>query len=450
VTGASPGRPGFAAVDLTSLHAVLPLMACDAELSTRYGRFLGRVRALVHPPGVEDVRTVQTDAGPLDVDLGDDDGCRLFYGAAIAAAQEALFVGLLRPADCIVDVGAGFGLTTVGCGRLVAGGEGKGSIHAFEHRAGQRDLLERNLQRNGLTAQVTVHAEAIAGLDPGADRSAGIALDEYLRAHGVSHLDVLRTAAHADALTVLTGATLSLRTAADPIVRVDLGAEQRLGADGLHRLEAAVRALEGCDFAAYTVDCAGVLAAGWPGGESSGAVLAGDTVTVLLVRAGGERENRLRARLPVVSSVGIRVPALHEQPAHTQATPASLPTTVSLITAMAVARLRELDAITGLMSAQLAPPTRGGTEIDGRNVAAAWQEAMQRDDDIFTLQGEIERLLNESETRLREARQFRQEAKALRARYEVIGGQRLREAAIMAREFLARLRARRGAPKRRR
>jgi hypothetical protein len=47
-----------------------------------------------------------------------------------------------------------------------------------------------------------------------------------------------------------------------------------------------------------------------------------------------------------------------------------------------------------------------------------------------------------------EARQIRQEAKQLRARYEVIGGQRLREAAATAQQFLSRLRARRGAPRR--
>jgi hypothetical protein len=118
------------------------------------------------------------------------------------------------------------------------------------------------------------------------------------------------------------------------------------------------------------------------------------------------------------------------------------------VTALAVARLRELDAITSQMSGQLAPRNRDASEVDSQDVAAAWQAAMQHDDDMFTLQSEIERLLKESETRLMEARQIRQEAKQLRARYEVIGGQRLREAASTARQFLSRLRARRGAPRR--
>jgi len=449
VTGVSHGRQATAAVDLTSLHAVLPLMANDAELRTLYSHFLRRIRAAVHPVGAPDIRTVVTDAGPLDVDLGDDAGSRLFYGAAMAAAQEALLGGLLRPADCIVDVGAGFGLTTVGCGRQLAGVGGTGVIYAFEDRPEQRDLLERNLRRNGLTAQVTVRAEAIAVRNPDAEPPAGLGLDERLRAFGVSQLDVLRIAARVDAATVLVGAALSLQAAADPVVRVDLDAE-RLGADGLHGIVAAVRTLAGRGFAVYSVDCAGVLAAGWTGGESSGADLDDGTVMLLFVRAGGERERQVQAQLPVASSAGIRVPALREMPGDAQTAQTPLPTTVPLITAMAVARLRELDAITGLMSSQLVPSTRGGAEVDGREVAAAWQEAMQRDDDIFALQSEIERLLKESETRLQEARQFRQEAKALRARYEVIGGQRLRAAALTAQEFLARLRARRGAPKRRR
>lgn len=432
-------------VDLATLHAIVPLLASDADLCVQYLRFLGRLRASVHPVGIADIRTVDTPAGSLSVDLGDDTGCLLYYGQAQSAAREVLFWSLLRPSDVLADVGAGVGLTTLGAAR--AAGRTAGTVHAFEPRREQRSLLGHNLSQNGLTTQVQVHTDPITGLDQSADRAddqpAPGTLDAVLRARGVACLDAVQIAASADAVPVLDTAVGLLRAAADPIVRVDIEGE-RLGSGGLSKMAERLNALEGDGFVGYGVDWAGVPAWGWRSGQTVAPGLA----TVLVVRPGGQRDEQLQRRLPGATGEGIRAPAQQDQPVDASMQADPLPTTMPLITALAVARLRELDAITELMSAQAAPPVRDSVATDPHDVAASWQAAMQRDDDIFTLQGEIERLLAESDTRLQEARQFRQEAKALRARLEVLGGQRVREVAAAAQQFLLRLRAKRGAPKR--
>jgi len=429
-------------LDLASLHAVVPLLAIDPALSARYRRFLRRVRGAVHPRGVSDVRVVQTALGPLSVDLGDDDGCRLFYGPQQDAAVDALFVGLLRPTDVVAVVGAGCGLTVAAIGRLVLRAEG-GAVHALEDRPALGDLLRENMQRNGLSSLVQIHDAPVTGADHSDDAGVAGSIAASLRAHGVTRLDALHVAASADVVAALQEADGLLKAAVDPLLRLDLDAE-RLGEAGLDRLAASVSSLQERGFAAYTADAAGVLSAGWPA-----ALACTDPPMLLLARTGGDRERFLQSRLPLATPEGMREPLQYESPPH-EAGPLPLPTAVPLMTALAVSRLRELDAITGLMSAQLGAPPRTGPALTSREVAAAWEQAMQRDDDMFTLQSEIERLLKESDIRLQEARQFRQEAKALRARYEVIAGQRLREAGAAARRFLEGLRSRRGAPKRRR
>jgi hypothetical protein len=426
-------------IDLASLHAVVPLLAADADLCVQYLHFLGRMRASMHPVGVADIRTVDMAAGSLTVDLGDDAGCSLYYGPVLLAAREELFASLLRPSDVLADIGAGFGLTTLAAARVLD--QTAGAVHAFEQRPAQRSLLEQNLRQNGLDTQVQVHTDPIMSLDPNDDEPLPASLDTALRAHGADHLDAVRIAASADAASVLDEAAGLLGAAADPIVRVDIDGEP----SGTGGLGERLGALELTGLVGYGVDWAGVPASAWRVGSMVGAGLA----TVLFVRPGGQRDEQLQARLPGATAEGIRSPGPQEQAADAPVQTVPLPTTMPLITALAVARLRELDAITGLMSAQVAPPNRDSAGAAPHTVAAMWQAAMQRDDDIFTLQGEIERLLKESDTRLQDARQFRREAKALRARLEVLGGQRVRDVAAAAQQFLQRLRAKRGAPKRR-
>lgn len=390
------------------------------------------------------MRTVREAGGTLAVDLGTDEGCRFFYGPLPEAASAALFTGLLRPSETLAVVGAGVGLTAIGFGRALraANGVASGVVHVFEPHIGLRELLERNARQQGLTSLVQVHATMLAGPAEGPD-AAGETLDACLGARGVTRLDALHVGASVDAAAVLDGAAGLLGAAPDPLLRLDLDADASAGCVS-ERLVAVVRSLEAGGFVVYAVDAAGVPAVGWPS-----TALGDAAMSLLLVRSGGDRERMLAARLPHATTEGVRAPH-HGPPAPGAAQTPSLPNAMPLITALAVSRLRELDAITSLMSVQLAPPGRNAADLSTREVAAAWEQAMQRDDDMFTLQSEIERLLKESDTRLQEARQFRQEAKALRARYEVVAGQRLRDAGAQVRGLLARLAARRGAPKRKR
>lgn len=422
-------------VDLGALHAVLPLMADDAELYGRYAGFLRRLRAAAHPSDAADLRPADSSAGTLEVDLADDEGAALYYGPASAAAREAPFLAALGPDDTVVDLGAGFGLTTVGVGRVVAAGAG--AVVAFEVCRSRRRLLERNVDRHGLAARVRVVADRVAGLG-GADGEPAPALAANLAARGVTRVDVVRIADQADAAAGLAGAAALLQAAPDPLVRLDFGS-RAAGRPTAEALAALPRLLGDDRLRAYLVDGGGGLAEAVPSPDAAPPAV----VSALLVREGGEREAMLRRHLATAPRGEVRSPRPRRaDPGRPDESPA-LPTTLPLITALAVARLRELDAITGLMSLQAGRAGSGAAGPDDDAAAASWASAAARDDEIFALQSEIERLLRESAERLEAAREARREAKALRARYEVVGGQRLRDVAGWARQILAGRRSRR-------
>jgi hypothetical protein len=455
-------------IDLVSLHAVLPIMAADPDLSRSYYRFLRRIRETVHPRGVSAVRTVRFGSGEIEVDLGDELGCDLFYGLERSVVARDLFLSLLVPDDAVIDVGAGFGLYALPCGSIVGGGDG--AVHAFESRPDQLGLLERNVQRLGVASAVQCHGVVLeAGdiegrsaallddmvVEEGEEDRAAIGdigsptpddlhprhlggLDGLLPAMGVHGLGALHMSSVCDVADVLAGGWQIVRVSPDPVILVEID-DDRLGQDGLTRLMEELSFLDDCGFIGFAVDNSGSVQSRWrvDGG------LAGHAESVLFVRRAGHREETLRTLLPGSSSRGIRFPSIRERVVDSNGAAGPAHASIPLIAAMAVAKLRELDEITGQVGAHLTSPPSEKRSDEAGDSSPLTHEPVIRAEEILSLQAEVERLLKESDVRLQEARAFRQEAKMLRSRYEVVGGQRLRDLARTARRVADKLR---GAP----
>jgi FkbM family methyltransferase len=78
-----------------------------------------------------------------------------------ASAQLQLFRALIRPGDCVWDVGAHHGYVTLAAARAAGTG---GRVHAFEPGSRNRRILERHLAWNGVD-NVTVHGCALGSAD---------------------------------------------------------------------------------------------------------------------------------------------------------------------------------------------------------------------------------------------------------------------------------------------
>ena len=84
------------------------------------------------------------------------------YGSGRRASEQLrLIVELLRPGDCVWDVGAHHGFVTL-CAASCVGSAGQ--VHAFEPGALNRSVLLRHLRWNRI-ANVTVHSVALSDRD---------------------------------------------------------------------------------------------------------------------------------------------------------------------------------------------------------------------------------------------------------------------------------------------
>jgi hypothetical protein len=233
----------------------------------------------------------------------------------------------------------------------------------------------------------------------------------------------------------MAGGWQIVRASPDPVVMVDLD-EDRLGPDGLARLLEELTFLDDCGFTGVAVDHTGAVRSRWQiDGE-----MAGHTQSVLFVRRAGNREETLRALLPTASARGIRYPSIQERTPDANGTAEPTSSAAPLIAALAVARLRELDELTGQVGSYLLSPdkAKSADEADDHDLLTGGPTV--RAVELLALQAEIDRLQTESDVRLTEARALRQEAKRLRSRYEVAGGQRVRGLAGAALRLAGKLR----------
>jgi FkbM family methyltransferase len=425
-------------IDLQSLHAIVPTMGIDPMLCARYYDFVRRIRETVHIPGSTDVRTVRLGAFDVDVDLGETLGCDLYYGLLRAEVGRELFLSLIGPDDLVVDLGAGFGLYTLACGAAVASST-YGKVLAFEPRPAQRKLLQRNLKQHGLDGRVEsidLDLESADGLPfQGASDSdttfssptviRSFPFDSVLRTRKLTRLDVIRVSAACDIPSVLADARRHLRLAADPLILLEID-ETWLGAEGRSQLAESLRQLSKFGFSSFTVDGLGAVESPWEamdGERSRGEI-------VLLVRRGSPREAAIRARMPGIGrqqNEVMNVRNLRAWLTETRSTSSSGQVAVALATALAVARLREVDTIADQLAARYgAFSTDHAGAIESVNAAHA-EELEAHEETVLAFQAEIERLLGEGDLRLQDARNLRREVKTLHARYEVRAGQKFRD-----------------------
>ena len=94
----------------------------------------------------------------LDLDLDCYPDCTMAFGLYELDTARVMR-RLLRPGDHFVDGGANIGYLTM-IGAQCVGSTGR--VDAFEPQPDNRARLEANLQRNGLTDRVRVHAEALS------------------------------------------------------------------------------------------------------------------------------------------------------------------------------------------------------------------------------------------------------------------------------------------------
>jgi FkbM family methyltransferase len=143
------------------------------------------VTELLHPriPGATGQTTHRSRWGAvLRLDL-DDYTQRCIYYDAFEADELNLMLGLLRPGDVMIDVGANVGIFTLAAARAV--GE-SGVVHAFEPVTANYDRLMENVELNGFrnvrlnrAAAGDVAGATTLGIDPDMERSSGRTMSGY-------------------------------------------------------------------------------------------------------------------------------------------------------------------------------------------------------------------------------------------------------------------------------
>lgn len=193
---------------------------------TGLGRWLFQRYYALLPRGE---RWVEVGRQRMWLDLSDRTQLSIALGSHEKAAL-ARFLGLLRPGQTVVDVGANVGLYTLAAARAVGPG---GRVVAFEPEPRNCARLQRNVEANG-HANVTVVQAAVGeasgrarlylGGDSGvhsllAERAGGpavevevVALDEYCEREGLVP-DVVKVDAEGAELAVLRGLRRTLRRA---------------------------------------------------------------------------------------------------------------------------------------------------------------------------------------------------------------------------------------------
>ncbi len=218
---------------LRVLHDFLYEAISFTSLAIPYTSFLRSLRERLHPVGVREIRLAEMESGlKFQVDLGDRLGCDIYYGYYQEYFDSQLFLSLLDSESIFLDIGANFGYYAVTATKSIGK---KNSVHAFEPNENVYELLQKNVEINGVRETVCTHQICVGAEDGEVDfyiteessfsgmSSTGRAklrekvkvpirsLDSILPQLGLSQIDAIKIDVEGYEFAVLQGAKETLR-----------------------------------------------------------------------------------------------------------------------------------------------------------------------------------------------------------------------------------------------
>lgn len=168
----------------------------------------------------------------------------LYFGLPYEIENSGIIGRLLRPGDCVFDVGANFGWFSTLFASIV---RPSGHVYAFEPVRSTYDRLRENIEINNLCKYVTTFQQAIGEAEYGAhihvfreqshacaslatlnntdyasQRVQVISIDKLVDRTGIAAIDFLKCDAEGSELNVLRGSRIALQSPDAPIILVEL------------------------------------------------------------------------------------------------------------------------------------------------------------------------------------------------------------------------------------
>ncbi|MDT4328985.1 FkbM family methyltransferase [Methylomonas sp. MED-D] len=265
---------------LRALYALLPDVLRENIYASMFSKHLQRWRETLHPHGKVDVRELDGfDAMTIRVNLGDRLGCDIYYGFVQEIWDYSLFMAILNPEDIVVDIGANFGMYTLGAAKRLGDA---GRVYAFEPDERSMSLLKENLQLNALEERVTRIGACVGSydgevkfyaaanpsfsgiFDTNRSETAEILnlpirrLDSVMREHGVDRIDKVKIDVEGAEYEVLDGASETLAHS-DAIIMLEIS-NKNLDDQRTTRLSEMLKAMNDNGYGAVHINQDNVLA----------------------------------------------------------------------------------------------------------------------------------------------------------------------------------------------
>lgn len=228
---------------LRALYELLPEVLREQIYAPTFSKHLQVWKETLHPHGKTDIRCLNDfDGMTVKVNIGDRLGCDIYYGFIQESWDYSLFTGIVEAGDTVIDVGANFGMYTLGAGKRLGS---LGRVFAFEPDLRSMSLLEENVALNQLEDRVTRVGvclgsyEGLVEFHAAVDPSfSGIydtkrsetsellqlpirRLDNVLQEYGITHVDKIKIDVEGAEFEVLEGA-IEILTNSDVTVMMEI------------------------------------------------------------------------------------------------------------------------------------------------------------------------------------------------------------------------------------
>lgn len=262
-------------IHLRALYALLLEVISKNLYGPRFSKQFQVWRQFVHPPGVTDIRTLQGQDGlVVQVNLGDRLGCDIYYGFFQEYCDYALFMALVSADDVVIDVGANYGMYTLGVAKRLGP---RGRVIAFEPDARSLVLLEQNVRLNHFERQVNCVGACVGDHDGTTDFFAAIdpsfsgihdtgrsetsshltlpirTLDSILAELGATQVSLVKIDVEGAEWEVLRGAQQTLANS-DPVIMLEIS-QKNLDDQRGGKLRVELERLESQGFVALWIEC---------------------------------------------------------------------------------------------------------------------------------------------------------------------------------------------------